>query len=126
MSVIYYYFYFFYKKIRKDDDPHMLTVMALSASEAFVSAVTVEIFLAKNYCYLMDTWAMFSFIPIYLLLNYLFFIRGAKHLRIVQDEPKFFNSSKLSAFITLLFFLFTDSFIFWGPFVIKNILEDCK
>ncbi len=126
MAILYYCFYSFYKHIRKTDDPHILTVMALSASEAFFSSAVLSIVLANFFCCSIDERKMFAFIPIYLLINYLYFIKSRRHLEIVAKAPLFFNNAKISAFITLLFFLVTASSPLWGILVTERILDNCN
>jgi uncharacterized membrane protein len=65
MSVIYYYYYLFYKKVLKDTDPHMLTIMALSASEAFAVAGTLQLLLIRFFCFSPSVWLMFSSTPFF-------------------------------------------------------------
>lgn len=121
MDVIYYYYYLFYKQILKDNEPNMLTIMALSASYSFPVAMILQIITIKN-CIVVDTWLMFLFVPFFILINYLYFIRSGRYKIILEKKPKILNSNLFSVFFVVLFFLITISFMFWGPIYAKELL----
>lgn len=123
MDVIYYYYYLFYIKVLKDDEPHLLTTMALSASEGFVLSVTLSILLIKFFCYEMTNLLMFLPICLFLLFNYYFFHKSGRARKIVKEKPMFFSNHKLTTVMVLLFFIVTLSFLFWGAFYTKYLLE---
>lgn len=123
MNVIYYYYFLFYAKVLKDDEPHLLTTMALSASEGFALSVTLSILLIKFFCFEMTNFLMFLPTCLFLLFNYFFFYKSGKAIEITKEKPMFFLNHKLSVIITLLFFIITLSFMFWGPIYTKYLLE---
>jgi hypothetical protein len=123
MDVIYYYYYLFYCKIVKDDDPHLLTTLALSASEGFALAVSLNIVLIRFFCYQMTKLMMFLPICLFLLFNYFYFNKSGRAKKLVKEKPMFFLNHKLSIIITLLFFMITFSFLFWGGIYTKSLLE---
>ena len=123
MDVIYYYYYLFYKKILKDDEPHLLTTMALSASEGFAFNVSLNIFFTRYFCLEVNKWVMFITIILFNILNYLYFHKSGKAKRIIKLQPKFFSSHRLSIILTLIFFIVTLSFLFCGGPVSRNIME---
>lgn len=122
MKVIYYYYYLFYLKILKDDDPHLLTLLALSASEGFALAVSLNIVLIFFFCYQMTKMMMFLPICLFLLFNYFYFDKSGRARKIVKDKPMFFLNHKLSIVIAALFFIITLSFLFWGAAYTKYLL----
>lgn len=123
MDVIYYYYYLFYKKILKDDEPHLLTTMALSASEGFTINVILEIFFTYFFCLSIGKWIMLLNITLFNLINYLYFHKSNRANRIVKEKPMFFNNHKLTIFIVVLFFIITLSFIFWGAPLSLHLME---
>ena len=126
MKVIYYYYYLFYRKVLKDDEPHLLTILALSASEGFFFINIVDFIALKFYCYNFSKWPMFSILVITLLLNALVFYNKERRLKIVNDKPCFFGNQKFSILITVLFFLSTYSSLIWGTMICRDVLENCK
>jgi hypothetical protein len=63
LKVFYYNYYCFYKKIIKDPNPHLATVLSLSASEGLLINGTIDIFAIKWYCYQIPVWIQFSVVP---------------------------------------------------------------
>ncbi|ELR68001.1 hypothetical protein C900_01281 [Fulvivirga imtechensis AK7] len=126
MSVLYNYYYLFYSKILKDNEPHMYTIMALSASEAFVLIGIVEILMINFYCYSIGKWVMLGIVAFCIGANYFIFHKTGKAKEIIRNNPKFFNNHKLSIVLTIAFFLITLSFIFWGPIYTKYLLNQCR
>jgi hypothetical protein len=124
MSVIYYYYYLFYKKVLKDTDPHMLTIMALSASEAFAVAGTLQLLSIRFFCFSPSVWLMFSSTPFFLTMNYLLFYKSGRYKTLLKEKPKFLASNIASIILTGVFFLITASFIFWGPIYAKDLLQE--
>jgi hypothetical protein len=126
MSFLYYYYYLFYKKILKDSHPHLLAILALSASEGFATIGVLDIILVKLFCFQMERLTMFSFFLFYPVLNYFIFFKTGKIYRIVELKPKFSNNHILSIIIALLFFLVTLSFIFWVPIYTDELIKKCN
>lgn len=123
MDVIYYNYYLFYKKILNDNEPHLLTTMALSASEAIGLNISLNFLMIKLFCYKIPAFIMISIVVGLVIINAIYFHKTGRAKRIVDDKPAFFSNGKLSAFLTAIFFLFTLSLIFWGSHYAKYLLE---
>lgn len=126
MEVFYYYYYLFYSKILKDSEPHLLTILALSASEAFATIGLLDILFIKTYCFPVGKWAMIFIVLLFVLFNYIVFFKSGRSQKIVKLKPKFFNNHRLSILLTFMFFIITISFIYWGPIFTNELLDNCK
>jgi len=109
--------------VLKDDEPHLLTTLALSASEGFALSVSLSIILIKFFCFEMTKTLMFLPICMFLIFNFFYFNKSGRASKIVKEKPMFFSNHKLSTIIVLLFFIVTLSFLFWGAFYTKYLLE---
>lgn len=123
MNVLYYYFFLFYSKVLKDDEPHMLTILALSACEGFMVNIIVDVFTAKCFCSGINSFFWMGTIALFIFLNYLYFYKSGKAKELIKKKPMFFSSNSISIFITILFFILMVSSIFWGPIYTKHILD---
>jgi len=123
MNVLYYYYYLFYSKILRDNEPHLLTTLALSFSISLPFNVISDILLKRYYCITIGKWPMLGALLFILGINYLYFHRTGKAKEIVKTKPMFYSNHRLSILITILFFIITISFLFWGPIYAKYILE---
>jgi hypothetical protein len=123
MNVIYYYYFIFYSKVLKDDEPHLLTTMALSASQGFILNSILQILFIRFFCIEINIWTMFCVIILFNVFNYFYFHRGNRIKKIVKEKPMFFSSNKISIAITILFFIIVISSMFLGPIYSKYILE---
>jgi len=127
MSVFYYYYYLFYKKNLKDEEPHLLTILVLSASCSFPVIFILQMLLAEKYCLSVDSWKMFLIIPFFILLNYSYFFKSKRYMEILIKKPKFFKSNIISILVVSLFFVATISCMFIGPYYLRQIFEaGCK
>ena len=127
LNVLYYYYYLFYKKVLKDDEPHLLTTMALSASEGFFVMYLIDTIWVYCFCeFLLGQWGMLAVIASMILLNYFVYHYTGKSKEIVKQEPKLYRSNWLSISITIIFFLFTSSLLFWMSDFLLIVLEDCS
>lgn len=123
MNVIYYYYFLFYTKILKEDEPYATTVFALSVSQGFVVNVIINLIIINKFCISLNEWIMIMFQLIILLLNYLYFNKSKLARKIIKQKPMFFGHNLLSIIITILFFIVTLSFMFWGPIYSKYLLR---
>jgi len=123
MDVLYYYYFLFYAKVLKDDEPHLLTIMALSASQGFALSVSLSLFLLKFFCLEMNKLLLFLPICLFLLFNYLHFYKSGRSRKIVKEKPMFFSSHKLSVALTLLFFIATFSTLIWGAVYARYLTD---
>ena len=127
MNVLYYYYFLFYQKVLKEETPHLFTILALSASQAFFLIYCIdtanvlmfcELFFSRSESYLFCIAAC-------IVLNYFVFYNSGLAAEIVKSKPKFFKSNEISLSITLVFFLITTSFMFWVTYVLMVYLENC-
>ncbi len=125
MKILFYYYYLFYTRILPDDQPYATTVFTLSVSESFFINNLILFFFAHFFCINIGKWTMIGITMLIILTNYLYFYRSGRMKEIVKTKPKFFNNHFISIIITILFFIITSSFIFWGPIYVKNILDGC-
>lgn len=126
LKVFYYYYYFFYRKIIRDPEPHFATVLALSFSEALAINGIMDIIAIKYYCYQIKVWIFVLIVGLIIFLNYLIFHRTDRANQVIKSNPNILNSKVLSIIITILFFLITVSWLFWGPIYGKYLLEQCR
>lgn len=127
MQTIFFYYYLFYTKVIKDDEPYATTVFALSMSEGFLINFLIQFLFAYFYCILLNIWIMVVVQLLIILINYLYFNKSGRVKKIVKLKPMFFLNHNLSIILTVLFFVITVSFIFWGPIYFKTFLEvNCK
>ena len=127
MKVLYYYYFLFYSKVLKDNEPHLLTTLALSASEGFLINGILQIALARFFCMSIDKWPMIGVLVLLIGVNYFYYHVRENAKKIVKTKPMYYSSQKLSIVLTFLFFIITLSFLFWEPIYVKQLLqESCK
>lgn len=127
LKVLYYHYYLFYTRVLPDPEPHATSVFTLSMSESFFVVMLIDFIGAKYYCTrFLEVWSMVAITAAIIVANYLLFMKNKQGVKIVKDKPLLFNSVFISRFITILFFLFTTSLLFWPPFVIRDLIENCK
>jgi hypothetical protein len=122
IKVLYYYYYLFYKNVLKDNEPHLLTTLALSFSLSLLINGILNIIFAHLLSFAFSRWEMFGLLALILLIFYVTLHRTGKAQKIVDEQPKFFNSHKLSIVITIIFFLITTSFLFWEAGYVGSVL----
>ncbi len=126
MDKLYYYYYLFYTRVVPENSPRATTIFALSASEgSFVNGL-INVFAINKYCVFLDKWIMIMILLIIMALNYMYFYKSGRYKRIELQQPMFFNNHKISILVSVCFFLFTVSWIFWVPIYGKQILENCR
>lgn len=126
LRVFYYYYCLFYVKVIKDPAPFFTTVLTLSFSLSLFINGVVEIIAIKFFCYDVKMWSQILILCIIIFLNYLLFYRNEKCVQIIKSKPNIANSKTLSASITIIFFLISISWLFWGPIYGKELLNQCK
>ncbi len=102
----------------------MLAIMALSASLAIPTATVFEFISIIMYCYSPSVLQMFLFVPFYLLIFYFVFYHNGKAKAIIDTKPKIYNEN-FSIVFTIMFFIITLSFVFWGGLFSKHLLNNC-
>jgi uncharacterized membrane protein HdeD (DUF308 family) len=105
-----------------DYQPHATVIFTLGFSLSLFINGILNIILAHTIHFALGKYEM---IGIFLLITgiiYLRYYRNGKAQKVVQEKPKFFNSHRLSIVLTILFFLFTASFLFWEAGYVGGIL----
>lgn len=115
MKTIYYYFYCFYLKVLKDSDPHLLATLALSFCIGMLLNALITIFAVLSYGISLSTWFMFGVVIVSLIANAIILHKSGLAKEIIITRPKFFKNNNVSIVIVILFFLFSISFLFFGP-----------
>ena len=126
LDTFYYYYFGVYKRILKDPEPHFSTVLGLAFSCALLVNGVIDLVALKYYCYQVEVWVQFSIVLLIIGILYLIYHKTGKAKKVVANRQFIFNSSVVSAIATLLFFLLTLSWLFWGPIYGRSILESCK
>ena len=86
----------------------------------------MDIIALKLYCYQIEVWIQFLLTMVIIFINYMIFHRTGRAKQIIKSKPMIRNSKGLSIILTLLFFLITASWLFWGSIYGKHILSHCK
>ena len=126
LKVLYYNYYLVYKKVIRDPEPYVATVLALSFSQSLLFNGIGDIIALKISCYQIPVWAQFSLVILLIVINHFLIYPIGQAKEIIKLKPIFFNNKKLSIIITILFFLITTSWLFWGPIYGKYLLTQCK
>ena len=126
MKVIYFYYFLFYSEILNEDEPHFTAYFSLSASQGFLVNGIIDFIALKFYCYNIDKWPMIIIGLIIFGMNYFYYGKMNKGKEIVAMKPTFFNNRPFSIISSILFFLISLSWLFWGPLVGKTLLENCQ
>lgn len=126
VDVLYYHYFLFYTKVFKEDQPHFTAWFALSASEGLLINGIIDLVFLKYFCFSIGIWPMIFIFLLILSLNYWRYGKLGKGIEVVDKEPLYFKSRYISIFFTILFFLITLSWVFWGPIYGKYILENCS
>jgi hypothetical protein len=96
----------------------------VSTTESFllfaVLGYTSSIF---NYPFLGHKENIFIVIGFALISNYIVFNKNGRAKNIVEKKPSLWGNNKLSWIVTLVVTIVIDSWLFWGPWHIKAILE---
>lgn len=125
IHVLYYHYFLFYTRFLKEEQPHFTSCFALSASEGFLINGIIEISSLKYFCYPIGKWPMIVVFLIILGLNYWYYQKLGMGKEIVKKEPLYFKNHRLSVVFSVLFFLITVSWLFWGPIYAKYLLNNC-
>jgi hypothetical protein len=127
LDVFYYYYYLFYSRILKDDEPHLLTTLALSASESFLIIYLIDTLGVYFFCkFLMTKLGMIGVAVTIPFINYLYYHRTERAIEIIRKEPKLFNNHEFSKYLTVIFFIVTVSFLFWMADYLLYVIDKCK
>jgi Ca2+/Na+ antiporter len=122
IKVFYHYYYLFYSKVIPSTQPRLTALLTVSFSLCLLVIVTIGVILAYTINYTLNRYEMVGILVLILVINYLKYYREEKVKEIIQEQPMFFNSHKWLVVVTVLFFLFTSSILFWGNELIISIL----
>jgi|SRR5690554_696155 len=125
LKVFYYYYYLFYKRVLKEEQPHFNTYFSLSASIGFLVNGVIDFLVIKYFCVNIDKWYPIGVFCVILSFNYWIFDYRGLGKKIVDRQPTLFNSKRISIVLTIVFFVITVSWLFWGPFYSRYLLENC-
>ena len=123
MDVIYYYCYLFYVRIIKDNEPHLLTILAISATECFFINIVLEAVLICYQCKQTNVLIWVGVICLTNIFNYLYFFKSGRSMKIIKEKPMFFSNNRTSIIITFLFFIVFATSIIWGSILSKFLLD---
>jgi len=126
LNVYYYNYYKFYKNLLKDPDPHVATVLALSFSESLLLNGVSDIIALQYFCYEIKIEFQFTILCFIIILNFLYCFRPNRTKIIIKDKPTIYNSKSFSILLTILFFVITTSWLFWGGIYGKYLLANCN
>jgi hypothetical protein len=127
MDVLYYYYYLFYTRVLPDGQPHSTVIFTLSFSESLLVNYGLDILGVHFLCkFLLTKWSMIGIFLLIAILNWLIYYRSGRNRRVVDQEPKLFNSNRLSILFTAAFFLFTTSLLFWAADYMMIVIEQCQ
>lgn len=125
-KIFYYNYYLFYLKILKVPDPKITTILALSFSQSLLINGAMDIVALNFFCYEIKVAVQFSILLLIIFLNYFLYHEKGKAYDIIKENPTIGTSKTLSIFVTIVFFLMTTSWLFWGPIYGKYLLSQCK
>lgn len=122
IKVFYYYYHLFYLKVLPTSDPRLTALLTLSFSLSLLIIGIIGTILAYTVNYALSRYEMVGILVVTLVINYLKYYQHGKAIAIIEEHYMFINNQKWSIIITILFFVFTSSILFWGPDLIRSIL----
>jgi hypothetical protein len=121
IKVLYYHYFLVYKSISRS--PHFYTTIALSVCFYLVFDLLLNLILLRVFSITVSiAWRVVIYLSILFLIYYIMNIKN-KLEDIINDQPRFFNNRLLSYTLTLCFFLFSSSILFWGEFLIVHLKQ---
>lgn len=126
MSKLYYCYYLFYSKVITDDEPHATVIFTLSITESLFVNGIIKTLLAYIICYSYGKWVGIGVAMVIIFVNYMMFYRTGKGKKIVQEYSKEFEYKKLTIFLVYLFSIISISYLFWGSFLERSIIANCR
>ena len=105
MRVLYYYYYLIYSRIIPDPRPAATAIFTLSFSLSLLINFLLQVLSITLFCMSFGKWAMISIFVLIFSACYIKYFRNGKYLMIIESEPKFFDSSRLSIIIIGFFFV---------------------
>lgn len=121
-ELLYWSYFTFYRSVMKDNTPHLLTTLAVSTSEAMLVIPLCDYAMARFFCLGIGKPAMFTMLGVSLLLNYWYFHRRGRALRIVQipvERPQRVH------LLSGAFFIVSLAAFFEVPGIVHELLLKC-
>ena len=126
LKVFYYYYYEFYTRVIPDDEPHATVIFTLSVVESLWINSIVEMITLNWFCHKIDKWVMIGVAIILMALNYMYYHKKHNATEIISEKPKIDHSHLLSIVFTIIFTAIGISWLFFGSFYSRSILENCQ
>ncbi len=126
-DVLFYNYYRYSIKVLKDEEPHGVTNFMLSASQSTGIIGILSFVSAKFFCYQFasNKLMLFLIFGIVFFINYIIYIRNRRSKKVIKEVPVLFGSNKFSIIVTIIFFLVTTSWLFWGVPYMRVLLNNC-
>jgi hypothetical protein len=127
-DILYYRYFLVYSKkwIMESTSPHLNTIFLLSVLESLIINMGIEYYLTTVKCRSFDFRVMIFIWLIVTFINYIVYGKMGRGERVVLRKPKLFDSEVASTWLSILFFIFSVSLVFWMPVYTKKILEHCN
>ncbi len=126
LQVFYFYYFQFNKYVVTDPDPHFATILSFGISQSFLINGLADFIALKYFCFEIEVNLQIGLSFIIIALNYLYFLHKKKGYQIIKSKPKIGESDLLSICCTLIFFVVTTSWLFWGSIYGKELIDKCK
>lgn len=126
-DALYYRYYLVYsKKWLLDESPHLNTIFSLSILESLSLNFGTEFVSTTYFCTHFSNKLMILIWALISTANYLVYGYMGKGKKVIKLKPKILGSDKLTLWVSIFFFLFSVSFIFWMPAYTRKVLEHCS
>ncbi len=125
LKILYFYYYQFYTRVIPDVHPHATVIFALSFTESLWVNGFVEMITLNTLCYKIDKWLMLGVLLLIIILNYIYYNKMHSAEDIINKRPKIGNSNLLSVLVVAVFTIVGVSWLFWGSFYSRSVLENC-
>lgn len=121
--VFYHYYYLFYSNVLVQPDPHFETVLALSAMQALWINAILDTFSVVVFCHKIGKWPMIGVLAVILFVN--FKQHKESNEKHTSNEINFFSNHTITVFIVIVFSIIGISWLFWGSFFSRSVLQNC-
>ena len=125
LNVLYYNYYLFYTKKIPESDPHTTVIWAISICESSLINAILEIIAIRFYCYDVPIFIQLIVVGLFIIINYFIYYRTNFGKLVVKQKPILVNKN-FSSVVSILFFVISISWWFWGSFYSRYLLSLCK
>lgn len=126
LDILYYHYYWFYSKVLKDNEPHLLTTLALSFSQMLLMSYSIDFIGTLLFCqFILNKWGMLSVLGSIIIINYLIYHRGSRARNVIKNADRKYRRKTSNAIVTIIFFLFTTSLLFWFADYLLWLMSKC-